>query len=161
MIAGTMLLVWLVDQITDKGIGNGLSIIIAGGIIAQLPTQIVNAFRNFLGDKVQSGDSTLILQGSVQIIVYLLAFFLIVVFVAFVEKSVRKLPVSHSNQSKITELSAKQSSYLTIKINVSSVMPVIFASSLMISLSILISLFSKVIHLNGHKLLKLFLIINN
>ncbi len=63
MIAGTMLLVWLGDQITDKGIGNGLSIIIAGGIIAQLPTQIVNAFRNFFGDKVQSGDSTLILQG--------------------------------------------------------------------------------------------------
>ena len=161
MIAGTMLLVWLGDQITDKGIGNGLSIIIAGGIIAQLPTQIVNAFRNFLGDKVQSGDSTLILQGSIQIIVYLLAFFLIVVFVAFVEKSVRKLPVSHLNQSKTTELSAKQSSYLTININVSSVLPVIFVSSLMVSPSILISLFSKVIHLNGHKLLKLFLIINN
>ena len=48
MIAGTMLLVWLRDQITDKGIGNGLSIIIAGGIIAQLPTQIVNSFRNSL-----------------------------------------------------------------------------------------------------------------
>ena len=103
----------------------------------------------------------MILQGSVQIIVYLLAFFLIVVFVGFVEKSVRKLPLSYSNQSKTTELSAKQSSYLTIKINVSSVMPFIFASSLMVSSSILISLFSKVIHLNGHKLLKLFLIINN
>ena len=46
-----MLLVWLGDQITDKGIGNGLSIIIAGGIIAQLPTQIVNAFRNSLVTK--------------------------------------------------------------------------------------------------------------
>ena len=52
MIAGTMLLIWPGDQITDKGIGNGLSIIIAGGIIVQLPTQIVNVFRNFLGDKV-------------------------------------------------------------------------------------------------------------
>ena len=49
----------------------------------------------------------MILQGSVQIIVYLLVFFLIVVFVEFVEKSVRKLPVSHSNQSKTTELSDK------------------------------------------------------
>ena len=57
---------------------------------------------------------------------YLLAFFLIVVFVAFVKKRVRKLPVSHSNQSKTTELSAKQSSYLTIKINVSSVMSFYF-----------------------------------
>ena len=142
LIAGTLMLVWLGDQITDKGIGNGMSIIIAGGIIAQLPTQIVSAFQNFLGDKVQSGDPTLILQGSMQIVVYLLAFFLIIVFVTFIEKSVRKLPVSHSNQSQATELSSKQASYLPLKVNVSSVMPVIFASSLMVSPSILISLFS-------------------
>ena len=142
LTAGTMMLVWLGDQITDKGIGNGLSIIIAGGIIAQLPNQIVSAFQNFLGDKVQSGDPTLILQGSVQIAVYLLAFLLIVIFVTFIERSVRKLPVSHSNQGQSNELSSKQASYLPLKVNVSSVMPVIFASSIMVAPAILINLFS-------------------
>jgi preprotein translocase subunit SecY len=142
MVAGSLMLEWMGDQITDKGIGNGISMLIGAGIIAELPNQIVQAFQNFLGTKVQSGDPSLILQGSVQIAVYLLSFFLIVVFVTFIEKSVRKLPVSHSNQSQNNDLTNIQSSFLPLKVNVSSVMPVIFASSLMITPSILISLFS-------------------
>lgn len=142
MIAGTMMLNWLGDQITDKGIGNGISMLIFGGIISTLPSQIISAFENFLGSNVQSGDATLILKGSVQIAVYLLSFLLIVVFVTFIEKSVRKLPVSHSNQSQSSELTSQQSSFLPIKVNVSSVMPVIFASSIMVAPSIIISLFS-------------------
>jgi preprotein translocase subunit SecY len=142
MIAGTMVLNWLGDQITDKGIGNGISMMIFGGIISSLPNQIVTAFQNFLGSNVKSGDATLILKGSVQIAVYLLSFLVIVIFVTFIEKSVRKLPVSHSNQSQSTELSSQQSSFLPIKVNVSSVMPVIFASSIMVAPSIIISLFT-------------------
>lgn len=142
MIAGTMMLNWLGDQITDKGIGNGISMMIFGGIISTLPSQIISAFQNFLGSNVQSGDATLILKGSVQIAVYLLSFLLIVVFVTFIEKSVRKLPVSHSNQSQSSDISSQQSSFLPIKVNVSSVMPVIFASSIMVAPSIIISLFS-------------------
>ncbi|MFA6874019.1 MAG: preprotein translocase subunit SecY [Bacilli bacterium] len=142
MVAGTMMLEWMGDQITDKGIGNGISMLIGAGIIAELPSQIVSAFQNFLGDKVQSGDPSLILKGSVQIVVYLLALFLIIIFVTFIEKSVRKLPVSHSNTSQNNDLSSEQSSFLPLKVNVSSVMPVIFAVSLMMMPAILVSLFS-------------------
>lgn len=142
MVAGTMIMTWLGDQITDKGIGNGISMMIFVGIISSLPSQISSAFQNYLSDKVQSGDPTLILQGAVQIAVYFLAMLLIVIFVTFMEKSVRKLPVSHSNTSQSQDLSSQQSSFLPIKVNASSVMPVIFASSVMVAPAILISLFS-------------------
>ncbi|MDD6241400.1 MAG: preprotein translocase subunit SecY [Eubacteriales bacterium] len=142
MVAGTMIMTWLGDQITDKGIGNGISMMIFVGFISSLPSQISSAFQNYLSDKVQSGDPTLILQGAVQIAVYFLAMLLIVIFVTFMEKSVRKLPVSHSNTSQSQDLSSQQSSFLPIKVNASSVMPVIFASSVMVAPAILISLFS-------------------
>lgn len=141
MTAGSMMLNWLGDQITDKGIGNGISMLIFAGIISALPAQIMDAFTSFLGDKVSAGDAPLILEGTVQIVLYFLAFLAIVVFVTFIEKSVRKLPVSHSNTSQNTELSSQQSSFLPIKVNASSVMPVIFASSIMVAPSIIISLF--------------------
>ena len=142
MVAGTLILAWLGDQITDKGIGNGISVLIFEGIISSLPSQISNAFTSYLGDKIQTGDASLILEGAVQITVYLLALILIVVFVTFIEKSHRKLPVSHSNTSQSTELESQQASFLPIKVNASSVMPVIFASSIMVAPSIIISLFS-------------------
>lgn len=142
MLAGTLMLTWFGDQITDKGIGNGISMMIFAGIVSALPSQITNAFTNFLGGKVKSGDPNLILQGSVQIAVYLIALIAIVVFVTFIEKSVRKLPVSHSNTSQSNDLFTQQSSFLPIKVNASSVMPVIFASSIMVAPSIIISLFN-------------------
>ncbi len=112
------------------------------GIISSLPSQISTAFTSYLGDKVQTGDASLILEGAVQITVYLLALILIVVFVTFIEKSVRKMPISHSNTSSSNELAYQQASFLPIKVNASSVMPVIFASSIMVAPSIIISLFS-------------------
>lgn len=143
MVAGSLVLTWLGDQITDKGIGNGISMLIFAGIVSSLPSQIANAFENYLSSsKIDTSNATQILQGAVQLTVYLLAMVLIVIFVTFIEKSVRKLPVSHSNTSQSTELSSQQSSFLPIKVNASSVMPVIFASSIMVAPSILISLFS-------------------
>lgn len=142
MTAGSMLLIWMGDQITDKGIGNGISMIIFAGIISSLPSQLSSAFDNFVTERANTGDPTLILQGSVQIFVYLLAYVAIIIFVTFIEKSVRKLPVSHSNQSQSNDKETVQSSFLPIKVNASSVMPVIFASSIMIAPSIIISLFS-------------------
>jgi preprotein translocase subunit SecY len=142
MVAGALILTWLGDQITDKGIGNGISVLIFEGIIASLPSQIANAFTTYLGDKIETGDASLILEGAVQITVYLLAMIAIVVFVTFIERSQRRLPVSHSNTSQSNELSSQQASFLPIKVNASSVMPVIFASSIMVAPSIIISLFS-------------------
>lgn len=143
MVAGSMMLNWMGDQITDKGIGNGISMMIFVGIISSLPSQIQNAFSNFLTDNVNTGDPNLILKGAVQIALYLIAYVAIIIFVTFIEKSVRKLPVSHSNQSQTNnDLETSKASFLPIKVNASSVMPVIFASSIMVAPSIIISLFS-------------------
>ena len=142
MVAGSMMLNWMGDLITDKGIGNGISMMIFVGIISSLPSQLANAFDTFLKNNVNTGDPSLILQGAVQIFIYILAFVAIIIFVTFIEKSVRKLPVSHSNQSQAIEEESMQSSFLPIKVNASSVMPVIFASSIMVAPSIIISLFS-------------------
>lgn len=141
LLAGSMLLMWMGDQITEKGIGNGVSMIIFAGIVAAFPKQIVEAFQTFFTSKLSSENATLILEGSVELIVYFLAFFLIVVFVTFSEKSVRKLPVSHSNISQALGAESVQSSFLPIKINSSGVMPIIFASSVMMAPSIIASLF--------------------
>ena len=141
LLAGSMLLMWMGDQITEKGIGNGVSMIIFAGIVAAFPKQIVEAFQTFFTSKLSSENATLILEGSVELIVYFLAFFLIVVFVTFTEKSVRKLPVSHSNASQALGAESVQSSFLPIKINSSGVMPIIFASSVMMAPSIIASLF--------------------
>lgn len=143
MVAGSLILTWMGDQITDKGIGNGISRLIFAGIISSLPSQLTSAFKEYLSSStVDSADPSLILEGSVRLVVYLLARFLIVVFVTFIESSVRKLPVSHSNTSQSTELSSQLSSFLPIKVNASSVRPVIFASSIRRAPSILVSLFS-------------------
>ena len=141
LLAGSMLLMWMGDQITEKGIGNGVSMIIFAGIVAAFPKQIVEAFQTFFTSKLSSENATLILEGSVELIVYFLAFFLIVVFVTFTEKSVRKLPVSHSITSQALGAESVQSSFLPIKINSSGVMPIIFASSVMMAPSIIASLF--------------------
>lgn len=141
LLAGSMLLMWMGDQITEKGIGNGVSMIIFAGIVAAFPKQIVEAFQTFFTSKLSSENATLILEGSVELIFYFLAFFLIVVFVTFTEKSVRKLPVSHSNTSQALGAESVQSSFLPIKINSSGVMPIIFASSVMMAPSIIASLF--------------------
>lgn len=142
LVAGSTLLIWMGDQITSKGIGNGISMVIFAGIAAGFPSQISGAFTTFFTPKLSTNDASLILEGSVQIILYLLAFFAIIVFVTFTEKSVRKLPVSHSNTSQTFQTDNQQSSFLPIKINSAGVMPIIFASSIMMAPSILVSLFA-------------------
>ena len=141
LVAGSMLLMWLGDQITTKGIGNGISMIIFAGIVSALPNQIYGAFANYLSQNLLTGNPSLILEGVIKLLLYLLSFFLIVVFVTYTEKSVRKLPVSHSATCQSGNENA-QSSFLPIKINSSGVIPVIFASSIMMAPSIIVSFVS-------------------
>lgn len=141
LVAGSMLLMWLGDQITTKGIGNGISMIIFAGIVSALPNQIYGAFANYLSQNLLTGNPSLILEGVIKLLLYLLSFFLIVVFVTYTEKSVRKLPVSHSATGQSGNENA-QSSFLPIKINSSGVIPIIFASSIMMAPSIIVSFVS-------------------
>jgi len=139
LIAGSMLVMWMADQITSKGIGNGVSMIIFVGIIASLPTQILGALEYFFGTELVTGDESLILIGAIKVIIYILAYLLIILFVAFVEKSVRKIPVQHSNKGGALNAKVNNTSFLPIKINSAGVIPVIFASSLMMAPAVIVS----------------------
>lgn len=138
LIAGSMLVMWMADQITTKGIGNGVSMIIFIGIIASLPNQIYSALSYFFGSELKTGDEALIIRGAIKVLIYIIAYLVIVLFVAFVEKSIRKVPVQHSNKGGALNAKVNNTSFLPIKINSAGVIPVIFASSLMMAPAVIV-----------------------
>ena len=137
MLAGAMIVMWLGDQISVKGIGNGISMIIFAGIVCSLPTQISNAFAKWILDTQGISDAATI-TGVFEFLLYIFAFLLIIAFVTFIELSKRKIPVQHSGKGGQTQSMAK-ASFLPIKINSAGVIPVIFASSIMMAPSVVVA----------------------
>ena len=124
LTAGTAFLLWLGDQITQKGIGNGVSLIIMAGIIATLPTMFITAFKELII------DSTLANWIGISLFVaFILVYFLIVIGVIFIQEAERKIPIQYAN--KTTSMYGVNQSYMPVKINAAGVIPVIFASSLL------------------------------
>lgn len=140
ILAGSMLMMWLGDQITSKGLGNGISVIIFAGCIRSLPIQIKTAFTKWVLPGTGRDPSELV-KGSFQFILYLLVFILIIAFVVFIELSKRKIPVQHAGRGGANPTMAK-ASFLPIKINSAGVIPVIFASSIMLAPSVIASFIS-------------------
>ena len=93
LVAGGMLVMWLGDQITSKGLGNGISVIIFAGIVSSLPNQFVTAFQQWLYYPLMSQVSSNILEGAIRFAMYVVAYLLIICFVVFIELSKRKIPV--------------------------------------------------------------------
>ena len=122
LTAGTSFLLWLGDQITQKGVGNGLSLIIMAGIVARLPYMFSQAFNTFILDN----DNLFI--GIVSFIVYILIYVAIVVGVVFINESERRIPIQYSN--KTTSAYGAKQTYIPFRVNAASVMPVIFASTI-------------------------------
>lgn len=140
MVAGAMLVMWLGDQITSKGIGNGISVIIFAGIVANLPNQIYTAFSKWVLTNWNRG-SDVAMQGVFQFILYVACLLAIIGFVVYIELSKRKIPVQHATRSGGSEKMSK-ASFLPIKINSAGVIPVIFASSIMMAPSVIASFIS-------------------
>ena len=140
MVAGAMLVMWLGDQITTKGIGNGISVIIFAGIVCSLPNQMSTAFQKWVLQSWNHGNIEAT-KGVFQFILYILSFILIIAFVIFVELSKRKLPVQHATRSGGSEKISK-ASFLPIKVNSAGVIPVIFASSILMAPSVIASFIS-------------------
>ena len=136
LTAGTCFLLWLGDEITRKGVGNGISILIMAGILISTPSMMVDAFGSF----VVTGTVQEIALGITKFVLFLLVYVAIIVGVVFIEKSERRIPIQYSNRTS-TAYGAKQT-YIPFKLNSSGVMPVIFASSL-ISIPSLIAAFVK------------------
>ena len=140
MMAGCMLVMWLGDQISVKGIGNGISMIIFAGIVCSLPSQIGNAFTLWVGNSALQGqgDSARI-AGIFKFLLYILAYVLIIAFVTFIELSKRKIPVQHSGKGGGQTQSMSRASFLPIKVNSAGVIPVIFASSILMAPSVIVA----------------------
>ena len=137
MTAGTAFLLWLGDQVTQKGFGNGTSLIIMAGIVSALPNELLTAFKTFFGISTDStivdglsgvADKSLIISGSAKFLLFVLICALVVVGVVFVEGAARRISIQYANKS--TANLGKQT-YMPIKINSAGVIPVIFASSLL------------------------------
>lgn len=125
LTAGTAFLLWLGDQISQKGIGNGISMIIMAGIIATLPQMFITAFQGL----VTFGTLQITILGIVKFLLFALVYFIIVIGVIFVQESERRIPIQYANKS--TSAYGANQSFMPIKINTAGVVPVIFASSLM------------------------------
>ena len=140
MVAGSMLVMWLGDQITNKGIGNGISMIIFSGVVTQLPTQIGGAFQRWILQNQGSGANAMI-TGVFQFVIYVLCLLLIIGFIVFIESALIKIPVQSAGISgNISKMS--QASFLPIKLNSAGVIPVIFASSILMAPSLIASFIS-------------------
>ena len=127
LTAGTAFLLWLGDQITQKGIGNGMSLIIMAGIIATLPQMFIDAFKSLI---TFEGTTQVITLGIIKFLIFVIIYFAIVIGVIFIQESERRIPIQYANKSTSAFGSAAQS-FMPIKLNSANVIPVIFASSLL------------------------------
>jgi preprotein translocase subunit SecY len=124
LTTGTAFIMWLGEQITDRGIGNGMSLLIFAGIVAGLPRGVIELYQ-----KVQSnawGSFTII--AVVLLVVFMAA---VVGFIVFVERSERRIPIQSARRIVGRRMMGGQSSHLPLKVNSGGVMPVIFASSIL------------------------------
>ena len=135
LVAGTSLLMWLGEQITSRGIGNGISVIIFIGIISGLPRAVTTMFNLIV---TNSGFSTVGLITSLGIIVGAL---LLVAGVVFVQQAERRVPVQYSKRVVGRKMVGGQGTHLPLKLAMAGVMPVIFASSFMTFPAMIISMF--------------------
>ena len=137
LTAGTCFLLWLGDQITAKGVGNGISLIIMAGIIASMPNMFANAWSGFVDASSLQGT----VLGIVLFIIYVLVYLLIVVGIIFVENAERRIPIQYANKSNSTYGGKQQ--YLPFRLNSAGVIPVIFASALVSIPSIIAQFINK------------------
>ncbi len=124
LTAGTAFLLWIGDQITKKGVGNGTSLIIMAGIIATMPSMFVDAYNGF----VTGGDLQQTLFGITKFILFVVMYLAIVIAVVFEQSAERRIPIQYANQSGAGIGGNK--SYIPFKLNSASVIPVIFASAI-------------------------------
>jgi preprotein translocase subunit SecY len=128
LTAGTMLLMWLGDQITDRGIGNGMSLIISVGIVARLPAALIQAWRTFVPAAGQQSS-----QVNPMVLVLMIAFLLFVIAaVICVTQAQRRISVQYAKRVVGRKVYGGQTQYMPLKVNYAGVMPIIFAQALLV-----------------------------
>ncbi|PJD90522.1 MAG: preprotein translocase subunit SecY [Legionella sp.] len=122
LVTGTMFLMWLGEQITEKGVGNGISLIIFSGIVSSMPNAIATVFQ-----QVKEGQMQML---SLLVIVFIMVS--VTGFVVFVERGQRRIRVNYAQRTQGKKVYAAQTSHLPLKINMAGVIPPIFASSIIL-----------------------------
>ncbi|MEO1203420.1 MAG: preprotein translocase subunit SecY, partial [Pseudomonadota bacterium] len=121
LVTGTMFLMWLGEQITERGIGNGISMIILAGIVAGMPGAIAGTAELVRNGEMSPATAILMLIGGVAAII----------FVVYMERAQRRITVNYARRQQGRKMMAAQSTHLPFKINMSGVIPPIFASSIL------------------------------
>lgn len=123
LVAGSMFLMWLGEQITERGIGNGISMLILAGIVATFPSIVTQSITS-----VQQGQMNMI-----ALLIFALLAVAVVASIVFIERAQRRIPVNYAQkQQQGRKIYAHQQSHLPLKINMAGVIPAIFASSLLL-----------------------------
>jgi preprotein translocase subunit SecY len=120
LTAGTAFIMWLGEQMSEKGIGNGISLIIFAGIVARIPNALGNSFR-----LIKTGELSLFV-----LILVLAVMFLVIAAVVFMERGQRRIPIHYAKRVVGLKTVGAQSSHLPLKVNMAGVIPPIFASSI-------------------------------
>ncbi|RKP45121.1 preprotein translocase subunit SecY [Cohnella endophytica] len=125
LTAGTAFLMWLGEQINEKGIGNGISILIFAAIVAAIPKHAREIYA------AQFTDSSQVFMGIVKMVIILIVIILIIAGVIFIQQGVRKIPVQYAKRVVGQKMYGGQSTHIPLKVNGAGVIPVIFAVSLL------------------------------
>ncbi|HYV66452.1 MAG TPA: preprotein translocase subunit SecY [Myxococcales bacterium] len=123
LTSGTAFIMWLGEQITERGIGNGISLIIFAGIVARVPQAMVQTWSTFQ-DKAEGSDVDLLVLGAVMLVT--------IGVITYVERAYRKIPVHYAKRVVGKQTFSGQSTHLPLKVNMSGVIPPIFASSILL-----------------------------
>ncbi|MCY3821931.1 MAG: preprotein translocase subunit SecY [Gammaproteobacteria bacterium] len=123
LVSGALFLMWLGEQITERGVGNGISLLIFAGIVSGFPAEIGQAF-----EAARQGDLNIIALLAIGVFGVV-----IVGFVVFIERGQRRIPVNYAKRQQGRRMYQAQASYLPLKINMAGVIPAIFASSLLLA----------------------------
>jgi len=122
LVSGTIFLMWLGEQITEKGIGNGISLIIFAGIVAGLPSALGGTF-----EQVNTGA-----MHAITAFILLALVFVVIAFVVFVERGQRRIPIHYAQRMRGRKMYGGQEGHLPLKLNMAGVIPPIFASSIIL-----------------------------
>ena len=137
LVAGTSILMWLGDQITNKGVGNGISLLIFVGIISGLPSGVVGVWNLIMKDGTFSTTGLLTALGVI------LGAIILVTGVVFVQQAERRVPVQYSKKVVGRKMVGAQNTHIPLKLAMAGVMPIIFASSFMTFPAMIIQIFVK------------------
>ena len=147
LTAGSCIIMWLGERISDKGIGNGISIILLINIVSRMPNDFANLYTMFVKNKD-------LVQAVIAVVIIVFVVVGTTILVIILQDAERRIPVQYSKKMQGRKMAGGQSSYIPLKVNTAGVIPIIFAASLLSVPSIVINLFNMQVGTTANKILQ-------